>query len=175
MGRAFLTSRLPVLALAAIVFALPQRSLAFGPPHKHEAREEVLSLERQWRTAQLSGDVALMSRLLSDDYLGITPNGAVLTKTQLLNRMRDHALNITSLQASDIKIKLVGQIAIVTSLARVQGVNENHTLNGDYRYTRIYQHLPSGIWKITNFEATRVHVPHHRNAEDASATPAPSD
>ena len=60
-----------------------------------------------------------------------------------------------------MKVKLLGQVAIVTSLAEVQGQNEGLPLNGRFRYTRVYQRLPSGAWKITNFELTR--VPKHRS------------
>ena len=62
-----------------------------------------------------------MDKLLSDDYLGITATGEVLTKTQQLDRMRDRKFVLTKLDISETKIKLVGNIAIVTCLAQVEG------------------------------------------------------
>jgi ketosteroid isomerase-like protein len=156
------------LALIALLAVLPLPSLMAQPHHKREAREQILALEQQWKRAQVSGDVSAMDKLLSDDYLGITSGGDVLTKTQQLDRMRSRSISVTSLELSDIKIKLVGQIAIVNSLAHVQGISENLPLDGSYRYTRVYQHLPSGLWKITNFEITRI-----RSAGQTLRTPAP--
>jgi len=156
------------LALIALLAVLPLPSLMAQPRHKREAREQILALEQQWKRAQVSGDVSAMDKLLSDDYLGITSGGDVLTKTQQLDRMRSRSISVTSLELSDIKIKLVGQIAIVNSLAHVQGISENLPLDGSYRYTRVYQHLPSGLWKITNFEITRI-----RSAGQTLRTPAP--
>ena len=63
---------------------------------------------------------------------------------------------MTRIDLSEVKVKLVGSVAIVTSLAQIEGTNDGNVVSGMYRYTRVYQRLPSGVWKITNFEATRL-------------------
>jgi len=141
-----------VLLLAT---AVPLR-LAAAPQHKRETREQVVALEQQWRQAELGNDVPAMDKLLSDDYLGISGTGEVLTKAQQLDHMRLRQIVITSLDISDIKVKLIGHIAIVNSLAKLEGSVDGHSMDGSYRYTRVYQHLPGGMWKITSFEATRI-------------------
>lgn len=123
---------------------------------KHDTKKHVEALEEQWRTAQLAGDVATMDRMLADDFIGISMSGQVNTKAQQLDRMRTRKLVVTKIKLSDMKVKLLGNVAIVTSQADVEGTAENGSVKGVYRYTRIYQHLPNGEWKITSFEATRV-------------------
>ena len=149
--------------VAALAVALPLPSLMAQVHHKHEAKDEILALEQLWRQAQLSGDVQAMDKLLSDDYLGTNISGTVLTKAQQLDRMRTRKATITTLELSDIKVKLVGQIAIVTSLGTITSTGgATGTLNGSFRYTRIYQRLANGSWKVTNFEvtpATGMHIP----------------
>jgi ketosteroid isomerase-like protein len=135
---------------------------------KHDAKRQVEALEEQWRQAQLAGDVSLMDKLLSDDYIGITMTGQVNTKTQQLDRMRMHKIALTKLDLGERQVKLVGSIAIVTSRAEVEGTNEGAPVKGTYRYTRVYQRLPSGGWKITSFEATR--VPGPKNPTDSRDT-----
>jgi ketosteroid isomerase-like protein len=135
---------------------------------KHDAKRQVEALEEQWRQAQLAGDVSLMDKLLSDDYIGITMTGQVNTKTQQLDRMRMHKIALTKLELGERQVKLVGSIAIVTSRAEVEGTNEGAPVKGTYRYTRVYQRLPSGGWKITSFEATR--VPGPKNPTDSRDT-----
>src|ERR1700733_3555914 len=150
--------------IAAVVVGWPA-SLAFAlhmqPLHekKHDAKKQVEALEEEWRQAQLSGDVAAMDKLLSDDYIGISVTGQVNTKMQQLDRMRSHKFVLTKLQLGEMQVKLVGSIAIVTSRAEVEGTNEGVPVQGTFRYTRVYQRLPSGAWKITSFEATRVPGP----------------
>ncbi len=152
---------------------------------KHAAKQQVEALEEQWRQAQLAGDVATMDKLLSDDYIGISMTGQVNTKAQQLERMRMHKIALTRLDLGDRQVKLIGSIAIVTSRAEVEGTNEGAPVKGTYRYTRVYQRLPSGVWKITSFEATRVpgprnpDDPRHRNRDEApkatASVPPPSD
>ncbi len=145
--------------LIAVLLVVPFVCAQKSPIHhkrKHLEREQIVALEHDWQQAMLSNDVPAMDNLLSDDYLGISANGEVFTKAQQLDHMRDRQFVITGLETSDRKIKLVGNIAIVTSLAQVEGTIDNQTLHGLYRYTRVYQRLPGGIWKITNFEGTPI-------------------
>ena len=142
------------------------------PHHKHEMQFEVDSLEQQWRQAQLTGDVPAMDKLLSDDFLGINVSGEVVTKAQQLDRMRSRQLHITELDISDVKIKLIGQIAIVTSKAQIASTGTGGTMNGSFRSTRVYQHLPTGVWKLTSFEATRIR-PLPGTPDAAASVPPP--
>lgn len=146
-----------------------------GPVHPHhhtgkrDYKREVEMLEEQWRQAQVSGDVATMDKLLSEDYVGISMTGQVNTKTQQLDRLRTRTLQLTKINLSDMKVKLLGlnaNVAIVTSLAEVEGTADGANVQGLYRYTRVYQRMPNGAWKITNFEATR--VPKNRREQSSS-------
>lgn len=141
-------------------------------PHRgsRNLRDQVEALEKQWKEAALSNNIEAMDHLLSDDYLGITASGQVVTKPQQLDRMRSHTFAVTSIDVSDVKIKLISQhAAIVTSLAKVEGSNDGRPIHGSFRYTRVYQRLPGGTWKITSFEAT--HVPQRLAANDRTQQP----
>jgi ketosteroid isomerase-like protein len=73
-----------------------------------------------------------------------------------LDRVRTKTFSIVKLDLLDSRVKVVGNVAIVTSLAQLEGSNDNVPFRGMFRYTRVYQRVPSGAWKITNFEATRI-------------------
>jgi ketosteroid isomerase-like protein len=144
----------------------------YAGPHRgaRNLRDQVEVLERQWKQAALSNNIEVMDHLLSEDYLGITATGQVVTKPQQLDRMRSHTFAVTSLDVSDVKIKLISQhAAIVTSLAQVEGTNDGRPIHGSFRYTRVYQRLPGGTWKITSFEAT--HVPQRLAANERAQQP----
>lgn len=128
-------------------------------PHRgsRTMRDQIEALETQWKKAALANDTDAMDHLLSEDYLGITSSGQVVTKPQQLDRMRTRNFSIQSLDVTDVKIKLISQhAAIVTSLAQVDGTNDGRPIHGSFRYTRVYQRVPNDGWKITSFEATRV-------------------
>lgn len=151
-------SRFVIVLFAVLLAALPPSAFAQKDHQHHERkhleREQIVELETEWRRAALANDVPAMDKLLSEDYLGITSTGEVLTKAQQLDHMRNRELILTKLDISELKIKLIGNIAIVTSLAQVEGSSDGEQLQGAYRYTRVYQRLASGVWKITNFEVT---------------------
>lgn len=145
--------------LLAGVPALQAQPQHQHPRHKDDLKRQVEKLEETWRTAQLNGDVESMDRLLSDDYVGITMNGQVVTKAQQLDRMRTRTLVVTKINLDDMKVKLTGPTAIVTGKAEVDGSNEGAPIHGTYRYMRVYMRTTSGAWKITNVEVTRVGEP----------------
>lgn len=155
--------------LIGLAFALATAPLYAGPRRgARSMRDQIESLEGQWKKAILANDTETMDHLLSDDYLGITATGQVVTKPQQLDRMRTHNVEITSLAVTDVKIKLISQhAAIVTSLAQVDGTNEGRAVHGSFRYTRVYQRVPNDGWRITSFEATRV----PRRLNNAQAQP----
>ena len=95
-------------------------------------------MEQAWRAAQLANDVPAMDKLLSDDYVGITMTGQVVTKHQQLDRMRNRQLVLTRIDMDDMKVKLIGSTAVVTSLINIDGTMEGSDVHGMYRYTRVY-------------------------------------
>jgi ketosteroid isomerase-like protein len=154
-----LPTRLVVVLFTALLVATVPHAFAQRQQHQHHERKhieraQIVALEQEWQQAALADDVSTMDKLLSEDYLGITANGEVLTKAQQLDHMSSRKFVLTKLETSELKIKLIGNIAIVTSLAQVEGSSDDRPLDGAFRYTRVYQRLPSGTWKITNFEVT---------------------
>src|ERR1700678_91705 len=127
MSRSTQRPHLRAFGIGSLLFAVVIGFLGtplFAKQQHHgrkQAREQITDLEEQWRTATLNADTTAMDKLLADDYVGISWTGQVNTKEMQLDRTRSHALSITSMQLSDIKVKVVDSIAIVTSRAEVQG------------------------------------------------------
>jgi ketosteroid isomerase-like protein len=153
------------VVLAAMALSPTARADGPHPKRKDQYKHQVERLEEVWRTAELASDADAMDKLLSDDYVGITMNGQVVTKMQQLDRMRSRRMELSRIELMDVHVKLIGTTAIVTSLAEIEGTNDGTPMHGNYRYTRVYSRMPSGTWKITNFEATRVGPPQGRGGE----------
>jgi ketosteroid isomerase-like protein len=145
-----------VLIVLGGMLLVAATTTAMAQHEPRDAKQQIANLEQQWRTATLTSDVGLMDKLLSDDFVGISWTGQVNNKSSQLDRLRSRTLIISHMDFFDQKIKVLGNVAIVTSRAEVVGINDGTQINDSFRYTRVYQHLPSGGWKITNFEATRM-------------------
>lgn len=122
-------------------------------------RRSIEQLEERYRQAMLAGNVALMGRMLSDDYLGIEPNGIIKTKAETLFAWKNHLIAMERLSLSDLHVRIYGNTAVVTSRAYVIGHGPDGLTNGEYRYTRVYHRDASGHWRIVSFEANRIR--HH--------------
>ena len=68
--------------LCFVLWAITQPAFA-GPAFPHhptrELHKEIETLEMQWRDAQLNNNVAVMDKLLADDYIGISASGTIET------------------------------------------------------------------------------------------------
>ena len=151
-GRSVPSRRVLVLA---VLLSLAATSPASRVGNRRIERHQIVRMEEQVRQAQIAGDVAVLDRLLSDDFVGISMGGQVNTKAQELDRLRSHRVVFRRIELDEVKIKLLGQVAVVTSRAKVEGTSNGQSLAGTYRYTRVYLHGQGDTWRITNFEVTR--------------------
>ncbi len=154
MRRSF---QVQVLFVVAICLLMAHPAFA-GLPHKdsHAIHKEIEALEQQWREAIISNNVGAMDHLLADDYIGISANGTVETKAQALALRKAGTVKITQLDLNDLKVRVYGDTAVVTSKAELAGTNGQSDISGNYRYTRVYNKR-LGQWKIISFEASRMH------------------
>lgn len=149
--------RFPRAAAAALLFAFAANAHATLPKREsHAVHKQIESLEMAWRRAVVDDDIPAMDNLLADDYVGITANGTIEDKTEAIAQRKSGTLRITTLNLDDLKIRLYGEIAVVTSIAELQGANGENDISGKYRYTRVYNRR-LGAWKIVSFEASRIH------------------
>ena len=123
---------------------------------RHESRHEIDQLEETWRNAILKHDAVALGAMLSEDYVGITARGTLQSKEDVLAGLRAGALQFSSLELSDRKVRFYGQTALVTSRAEVTGTSASGDVTGSYRYTRVYVHDPKGGWKVVSFEVNRI-------------------
>jgi ketosteroid isomerase-like protein len=145
-----------ILFIAAICLVLAHPAFALPHHENHAIHKEIEALEQQWRQAVIANDVTQMDHLLADDYIGISANGTVETKAQALALRKAGTVRIKTLEINDLKVRVYGDTAVVTSRADLEGTNGQSDISGKYRYTRVYNHR-FGQWKIVSFEASRMH------------------
>jgi ketosteroid isomerase-like protein len=147
-----------VLLLATFLPGIPVSVHAAPIPLLHRddrLHREIENLESQWLKAVVQNDVATVNRLLADDYLGINPDGTLETKADALAQQRSGTLKITSIDPENVKVRVYGDTAVVTSKVQVEGRNGDRDVSGLYHYTRVYSRR-SGEWKVVSFEASRL-------------------
>ena len=110
-----------------ICFLLSAAAYALPPPGflpKRENRvvhKQIETLEMEWRQAQVDNNITVIADLLADDYVGITANGTIETKSQAIAQRKAGTIRITTLDLDDLKVRLYGDTAVVTSNRRFTG------------------------------------------------------
>ena len=142
--------------LLTLMLPLGAAQASLLPHHGSHQRKTIERLEERYRQAVLTDNVATMRRMLSEDYIGIDPSGIIKTKRETLADWKNHVVVIQELTLSDVRVRIYGNTAVLTCRATVMGHDAEGSLNGEFRYTRVYHRERTGRWQIVSFEANRI-------------------
>jgi ketosteroid isomerase-like protein len=89
------------------------------------AEQEIIKLENEWGDALIKHDPAPIDKMLADDFIGTTGEGAVYTKAQLLANVKSGKEDIISMVDDEVKVHVYGDAAVIsarnTIKVRVEG------------------------------------------------------
>ena len=109
---------------------------------------EIAALESELRAAQLTGDVAALDRLISDDLLFTGPDGAFATKAQDLATYRDGVMRVASHEPEELRVRRVGpDVAVAGLRARMTGSFAGTPFDAIAHYTRVWAR-EDAQWRI---------------------------
>lgn len=120
----------PLILVAAALLAVAVRA--------QSPLEEVRRLDSEISVATWSGDAEWFEQNLADEYLLITPGGAVRSKRDVIRELSTPGLRMEPYEPSEVNVRLYGDAAVVTGR-----MVQKFTLGGiryanDLRYTDIY-------------------------------------
>jgi ketosteroid isomerase-like protein len=98
------------------------------------AEKDILALEPTWGVAPLAGDLHTVSRVTADDWIGVAPTGAVMSKADLIDMLLSRPAPFESAAYDDVQIHVYGQTAVVTSHFCGRGPG----LTLEQRFMRVY-------------------------------------
>ena len=110
--------------LVSVLMVVCCLGVAGGTAAQRSAEEELLQLERDWCTASVKKDAALLGRVLADEYSGVTNSGVVTTKAEVLAALKDKNSSTDQCVDDDMKVRLYGDAAVVTGLGTRSGTFE---------------------------------------------------
>jgi ketosteroid isomerase-like protein len=140
-----------------IVLGVAISATVFGQakPKGSPVEQALIKLENDWNDASMKRDVALLGRLLADDYIFTDPDGVMFTKAQNLEMLKSGDDVVTSAVASDMKVRVYGNAAIVTGLNAVKEQLKGKDISGTYAYTDTWVKRP-GSWVCVATHASRL-------------------
>jgi ketosteroid isomerase-like protein len=142
-------------ALMATLFVF---AVLLASASAQDAAEQLKKLETDRAAAVVKGDVAMLDKHTSDDYVLITMNGKMSDKTQMLDAFKSGQSKLTSDELSDIKVRVYGNAAVVTGKADVKGTLGGQDATGQVLFTRVYV-KKGGRWESVSYQQTRISNP----------------
>lgn len=109
---------------------------------------EIKEREEKLRQAMLNSDVNSLDELLSSDLVFTNHLDQIMTKEDDISAHKSGDLNIKKIELFEQKIKALGELGIVTVLARIQGSFKGESSEGAFRFTRVWSRGPNNSWKL---------------------------
>jgi ketosteroid isomerase-like protein len=80
-------------------------------------------------------DLAFLDRILADDFMTTSSGGTVFTKAQLIANLKSGGYVFISAMLDDIKVRIYGDVAVVTGRNTVKGTLKGKDFSGQERWT----------------------------------------
>lgn len=110
-------------------------------------RQEIFNLEREGAHAIQLSDGTFFRRVYSDDYAGTLSRGESVSKAGFINAVQSTAIHYEAFNATDIKIHIFRDTAVVTCLWSARAVVKGQGVNSQMRVMHIYVNGGNG-WKV---------------------------
>lgn len=96
-------------------------------------------------------DTDALSQLWAEEYVGTAPNGRVVTRNDLMNAVKGGAIQLETLDIDDLRIRLFGDVAVLTGHAQVKATVNGEDYSGSYRGTGVYVKR-NGRWEAVGVQ-----------------------
>jgi ketosteroid isomerase-like protein len=149
----------PIILILSVIayahYAAAETSLDASAKNQTSVEREIKSLEEARNEAVLHGDVTALDRMTSDDYTFITLKGELRTKGDILKGFASGSFHYESREISDLKVRVYGDMAVVTGRSVQKGMENGKDYSGDYRFTRVYV-KEKGRWLTVALQTTLI-------------------
>lgn len=146
-----------ILVISALIFAAcftVAQTINKKADRNTGVEQELRELEARWQEALTRRDVAMLDRLMAEDYVLTTISGQVVNKTRVLAEVKSS--NATAeVRNTDVVVRVYGDAAVVTGLVLISGRFNNQDVSTESRYMKVYVKR-KGQWRVVAAQATLI-------------------
>ncbi len=118
-------------------------------------RQELENLQKETARAMQLHNGSFFNRVYSDDFLGTSPSGNILDRTALVASVANSNVKYTSFLATDIRVRIFQNTAVVTCLWSARGTLESASISRQLRVVNVYVRSERG-WKVVASQETQL-------------------
>jgi ketosteroid isomerase-like protein len=85
-----------------------------------------------------TNDLEKLSQVYSDDYILVGPDGSAFSKPQILDDLKTHAMNFTSIELTSETIRTYGSVGILTGDSKITTVRDGKESETKFRLVAVY-------------------------------------
>jgi ketosteroid isomerase-like protein len=119
-----------------------------------EAEQELLKLEKAFAEAIVRNDLEGIGRLVTDDWIIIDPNGEIVDRARFFEVIKSGALTHDMMESEDFRVRVYGDSAVVTGVARAKGKFMGQEFSTRERATDVFVKR-DGRWQCVLTHLTR--------------------
>jgi ketosteroid isomerase-like protein len=135
--------------------SLTAQPLALPKPAPAVDAQTVAALDTLYQAAVKANDIAIMDRILADDFVLVTDRGASLTKADLIKEAREKR-TIYEHQEEEKgtqKVRVWRDTAVVTALLRIKGTRDQNPFDYKVWFSQTYVRTATG-WRYVFGQAS---------------------
>jgi len=129
----------------------------------------VAALDARYQEAVKNNDVAIMDRILADDFALVTGNGRVYTKADLLKEASEKTVIYERQEDSNQTVRVWGDTAVITALLWAKGSDHGEPFDYKVWFSDTYVRTSRG-WRYV-FGQSSVRLPATEEPSCRDATP----
>jgi ketosteroid isomerase-like protein len=115
-------------------------------------QEELVNLEKETARAIQWNNGTLFRRVYGDDFVAILPSGQVKDKAGWISSIENSGIKYSSFFASDIRVRMFQDTAVVTCLWSARGTEAGRTFTRQMRVIHVYIYGQRGWQAIASQE-----------------------
>ena len=143
------------IAIAVSVAGLVFGAAILAKTQTGTVEQELMKLEQDWTNANVKADVAVLDRILADDYTWTDNDAVVWTKAQNLAVIKSGESVISSMVTDDMKVRIYGDAAVVTGRNTNKGMLKGKDISGQERWTDTWIKR-DGRWRCVATHSSRI-------------------
>ena len=140
---------------AVVLVCLFSLSLAAGQKASKTVEDQIKEREQGWAQATIKEGAAAVDQFEADDIFDTDPSGRVTDKAQDKTDLSSGDLKFQSIEVSDIKVHVYGNVAVAAGNSTIKGTYKGQDISGKYRFTDTWVKR-NGKWQGAASQSTKI-------------------
>jgi len=108
---------------------------------------KVLELEKKWTDAYKERNIKIMTSMLAEDFVITVEDGRSFGRIGYMSHTTDSSVQVEVAEESDVKVRLHGNVAVVTGAYYEAGTSKGRKYEYRDRFTDVWM-KSNGQWQL---------------------------